>query len=140
MTGKLKLFLIALLVSAIGAGVGFYLWNKPHENLSDKKADFTMPAAQLFDAFVKDETSANTTYIQKVVEVSGTVQEITPVANGDVNVLLKEGINASFVAADADAAKALKQGQTATLRGECAGSTIMMGMGEVNISRAVVIK
>jgi hypothetical protein len=44
------------------------------------------------------------------------------------------------MAADATDAKALKPGQTVTLRGECAGATIMMGMGEVNLSRSVLIK
>lgn len=140
MSGNLKLFLIALVLGAAGVGTGLYFWNKPNANLADKKADITLPAAQLFDAFSKDETAANAMYIQKVVEVTGTVQEITPVANGDANVLLKEGVLAAFMAADATEAKALKPGQTITLRGECAGATIMMGMGEVNLSRSVLIK
>jgi hypothetical protein len=45
----MKKVLIALAVLLVaGAAVGFYLWNKPHENMERAKADMTLQAAQLF--------------------------------------------------------------------------------------------
>ena len=68
--------LIALLVlGGGGAATAYYMWNKPHENVGDKKADFKVNATELFSAFAQDEAGATTKYLGKTIVVSGKVKE-----------------------------------------------------------------
>jgi len=137
---------LIILLSGAGGFAGYRMWNKPHDNLSEKKADITISAAEIIAAFVADENAANTKFLTKVVEITGTVQDIKPSDNGTINVFIRAnasddtGVSCGFVAESAAETNALKVGANATIRGECTGSTIMMGMGgDVNIARCIVV-
>lgn len=69
---KISLIFIVLAVVA-GAGVYWYVFLKPRENMENTKPEFKLSSTQLFNDFTEDETAANAKYSGKVVEVHGEV-------------------------------------------------------------------
>ena len=72
----MKYIKILLLVAAIGAATGFYLYNKPVKSTSARSVELTVKSDELFNEFSSDESSANVKYLDKVVAVNGTVTNI----------------------------------------------------------------
>lgn len=72
----MKKILIGVLILVLaGAAIGFYQWNKPHRSVDNEKA-IRADAASLFNEFSTDEQAANQKYLNKVIEVSGTIAHI----------------------------------------------------------------
>jgi hypothetical protein len=86
-----RIIYILLALACAGGAVGYYLWNKPHENMQSAKADMAIDAAALFNEFNTDENAANTKYLDKTVAVSGTVKESNKTEDGTVKVSLDTG-------------------------------------------------
>lgn len=72
-----KIVIIGILIAAIlGGAYAYYMFNKKVESISNKKADFTISANELFDAFDGDEEAANAKYIGKIIEITGAVESV----------------------------------------------------------------
>lgn len=71
-----KVLTIGFALLLVGLGVGYYMWNKPHANIQKTKVDIAMSAADLFDAFEKDENAANGQFLDKVVSITGTIRSV----------------------------------------------------------------
>lgn len=71
-----KILISVVILGAIGAGIGYYLYNKPVESLENKKADIEVTAAKLLSDYETDENAANAQYLGKIVQVSGTVADV----------------------------------------------------------------
>ncbi len=133
---------IALLIGFLilaGAGVGYYLWNKPHPDLMRIEPAYRLTAQELFDAFESDENAANATYNGQVVEVQGPVQEVLVEEGAPVKIRLEGGGLLFGVACEMDPKHpadyaALQPGTRVTLRGECAGMLM-----DVVLTRCVLI-
>lgn len=69
-----KIIIITLALILVAAGVGLYMWNKPHQDIAAANADITISANELLTAFQTDENAANTKFNDKIVEVSGQVR------------------------------------------------------------------
>lgn len=129
----------------VGGASGYFMWNKPHQDLTADAADFTTNPAELFGKFSADETTANQTYGNKIVELSGTVAEKTEVGKQGVAILLEVpgemfGINCVFEPEDAASLSSVEAGSTITLRGKVDGFAGLDGMAfDVNLSRCVMI-
>ena len=140
MSQRVKLILAGIvIVGVIGMISGIYMYNKPHADLTSQEADFVMPSSRLFSEFEADENSAMEKYANKVIEISGKVQEITTTGEGGTVLVLRGdedmfGVNCAFEAQDAAAVEDLQTGQEITLRGLCAGMLM-----DVNLSRCVLI-
>jgi hypothetical protein len=121
-----KILIIGGLLALFGAAVGFYFYNKPHQNIRSAKADFTVTATELFNAFETDETAANEKYLGKIIEVTGTVQEVKKDEEGKTGVTLEGGGMMFGVICKLDDFSEPKrteftQGEQVTLKGECTG-------------------
>jgi hypothetical protein len=120
----MKKILVALIVLAlIGAGFGYYLYNKPVESLEHKKADVVISADQLVKDYESDEKSANQKYLGKVVEVSGKVTEITS-EEGKKKVNLETSNPISTVICELEESLNtgnLKKGDDVKMKGMCSG-------------------
>ena len=121
-----KLILLALLLGVVGAGVGFMIYNKPHQNMKSAKADFTLPATELFAAYEFNETTANEKYLGKVIEVTGTVQDVQTDEDGTVSLTLDAGGMLGGVICKLDdlsdhARTEFSTGEGVTLKGRCTG-------------------
>ena len=120
----IKKILIPLVVLvAIGAGIGYYLYNKPVASLENKKADVTVTADQILTEHEQDESAANDKYLGKVVAVSGRVSAVTQ-EEGKAKVQLETSNPIASVICELEDGKtpgALKAGEEATIKGMCSG-------------------
>jgi hypothetical protein len=73
---KKKIIIIVLIIVAAGAGYAYYKYNEKNPDFAAKKPDITIDALALIAAFEKDSASANRQYLDKVIQVSGTVKGV----------------------------------------------------------------
>lgn len=71
-----KLIPIVLLLIIIGGIYAYFQYNKPHRNIAEEKADYTLTANQLFDAFDQNENEANELYLDNVITVTGKIVDL----------------------------------------------------------------
>lgn len=75
MSFKTILKIVGVLV-LLGGIYAVYLFNKPHRDILGEKAELEISAADLIDKYIADENSANASYVDKVILVSGTISSI----------------------------------------------------------------
>lgn len=126
MKKTLKIVLFVIVIGAcVGAFVAYKMWNKPFDDVTEMDG-IKVNADVLYKAFETNEQTANTTYVGKVVEVTGTVGDIET-SDTIARVMLSfpdAMMGAVRVTLDtrhlADA-KAVKTGDQATFKGFCNG-------------------
>jgi len=120
---KIALFVVFFLALA-GILFGLYLYNLQSADLLNVEPDFTITATDFQKAFEKDETAANSLYLNKIIEVTGIIESVKPGEDNAVSISLKTENPLSAVISTfqkvPDAAK-LKAGEKVTIRGECSG-------------------
>lgn len=120
---KIALFVVLFIaISSILAAL--ILFNKKHTDTTKARPDFIITATSLQKEFEDNEVSASAKYINKILEVSGTIATITPADSNDLNISLKTGSNMSSVICTFPGIKdhsKLKTSSDITLRGECSG-------------------
>ncbi|MDO9341836.1 MAG: hypothetical protein Q7T72_15110 [Bacteroidales bacterium] len=120
---KIALFVVSFIaLSAILAAL--YMYNLKHTDMAKAKPDFVITSSVLQKAFEDDETAASTRYINKILEVIGTIASVKPAGNNVLSISLVTGSDFSSVIctfpAIADPSK-FSPGDEITLRGECSG-------------------
>lgn len=121
-----KYILILSLIGIIGAFVGFKIYNKPHEDIGKAKVVHTLSASELFAAYEKNEQDANTTYLDKIIVVNGTVKEVVE-EDGITNVMLESDDMMFGVSCQLDQLIQHKRnrfaaGEKVSFKGKCTGS------------------
>ena len=121
-----KYVLIIGLVAVAAGGIGFYFYNKPHQNIGRAKADFKMTAPALFSTFEADEAAANEKYLGKIIEVSGTVQDVKKEEDGLTSITLESEDLVFGVICQLDGQSIPKRtvfnpGEQVTFKGICTG-------------------
>ena len=126
MKKTLKIVLFVIVIGAcVGAFVAYKMWNKPFDDVTEMDG-VKVNADVIYKAFETNEQTANTTYVGKVVEVTGTVGDIeTSDTIARVMLTFPDAMmGAVRVTLDtrhlADA-KAVKTGDQATFKGFCNG-------------------
>src|SRR3954470_23254017 len=111
-------------LALIGACIGIYLWNKPPAKVEDSKG-IRISAAELCKQFGANETAANQKYLNKAVEVTGVVGEISKNQDGATAVILQSGDpDAGVQCTMREKNVTLDSGKTVTLKGFCSGNTM----------------
>ncbi len=123
MRKKIIFFLGVLFL--ILAAWGWYLFNKPHTDVSNLKASVTINATELFNEYQTDEIAANKKYLDKIIEVKGLIAEVQQ-TDSTMNVLLHGGtemggVNCSLFAKDSKKNTSFRQGSEVVIKGKCAG-------------------
>ncbi len=137
---KKMILIAASLVVISGLGFGYYMYNKPHEDINKKIADFEVTASQLFNAFESDEINANATYLDKVVQVKGTVQSASTNDEGITSITLETddlmfGVICQLDQFSEHANKDFKEGKEVHFKGLCTGKLM-----DVVLVRCVEVK
>ena len=110
-----KIILIVLILGLLGGiGAYFYVFHKPHRDLANEEAALTEQANILTDKFREDAKSANSVYLDQVVEVRGVASEVHP-----DHVLLEGGVYCTL-SEDAQNPE-VSQGSEITVKGRVVG-------------------
>lgn len=119
-----RILIILLILGVIGGGIGYQMYNKPHENIEKAATDITVPASEIFNSFENDETAAGTKYNDKIVAVSGKISDVGTDDDGTVKVTLDAGGDFGGVICQMEpGAKSadFQVGEQATFKGKCTG-------------------
>jgi putative nucleic acid binding protein len=118
-----KILISVLVLALIGVCTGVWLWNKPHKKAEDA-VGISIEAHDLARKYNKDEKAADSQFLNKVIEVSGTVMEVDSNQDGGIMVILQTDDPAAGVQC-AMRDKGLKIGKGhATMKGFCSGNGI----------------
>lgn len=110
------------IIGILAAGIFVvYVFLKPHRDVTNEKA-IPLTAQALYDAFKTNETEANAKYLNKAIELSGEVLDITTNQEGKTVVNCKTNdplvvINCTFKTSPG----ALKAGDNIVFKGICTG-------------------
>ena len=120
---KIALFVVSFIaLSVILAAL--YMFNLKQTDMAKAKPDFIITATGLQKEFEDNESTASARYINKILEVTGTIGSITLADSNNLNISLKTGSDISSVIctfpAIGDPSK-FKAGDEIKLRGECSG-------------------
>jgi hypothetical protein len=130
------ILLVVFLVGIASVLIGLSMYFKKHSDLSKTKPDYVITAKVLQKEFEDNEKSASEKYINKILEVSGTISTVSQ-DSSIINIALKTGSDLSSVICTfgtTDLSK-FKTGEDVTIRGECSG--ILM---DVLLNNCVLIR
>ena len=101
------------------------IYNKPHTDVRNSKADLILNIENVLAEFQQDETLANKKYIDQIIEVSGTIFEISTLNGNSVITLKSENSESSIIChllpEDNEISLKLQKGQSITIKGVCTG-------------------
>lgn len=116
-----KILIIVFSLCLVGLSVGLYMFNKPLESVSSMKVNYSVNASDLLVAFEEDETTANTKYLDKVLQVEGIVDKLER-SEDNTTVYLDAGNPMSNIIFQLEKSEAdLQKGDKVTLKGICTG-------------------
>lgn len=127
MSTKKKILIAVVLLIVIVGSIGAIMFFKPHRDVQSTKTDFKLQASEIVAEYLMDIQKADEKYLDeegnsKVLEISGTIFEVSEDFNGNKVVLLKEandkaGVSATFSAETNENAKNLNVGDKITIKG-----------------------
>lgn len=139
---KLFFVIIALVVLlfVIALFSGLYLKFMPDKNYSKAKADYTMPAFKLFKEFENNEAQANKKYMDRIIEVSGNLADISEDQKGAkvVTIRGKSAFSGVLCTLNENETKALsnyKINEPIKIRGVCTGMLM-----DVVLNKCVIVE
>jgi len=140
---KKKIFItigIIIVLVFIIAVIGLkYVFRVSDRSGITRKADFIMAADSLINIFTAQEDSANARYLDKVLQVTGSVAEITNDTAG-YSIILRdsaasEGISCALGKDQNEKVKSIKTGDKIEIKGICAGKLI-----DVSLNKCTIVK
>ena len=106
MTTKKKILIVLSVGVIIAVGIAATMFFKPHRDVQETATDYRYEASEIVNEYLTDADKANEKYLDeggnsKVLEISGTVADISEDFNHQKVLLLKEatdkaGVNAVF--------------------------------------------
>ena len=132
---KRLIFGIIAIIILSGFGYAYYIWNKPSRDVS-KEEGIKITAVAIFDSFENNEQAANISFLNKAVEVTGTVTNVKTNQAGNTVVYLKSddpvfGVNCTFKQNPGK----IEKGGNITFKGICTGY-----LSDVILNQGVLIK
>lgn len=130
MTARKKniIFLFSAIIT-IAAASGFYFYNKGPVNISNADA-IKINATALYQVFLKDSVQAKKNYADKILQVSGTIKQVSKNQQNQVIVMLQTNEAGAFINCTLeDDAAGLAENKAVSLKGICTG----MGMGDADL-------
>lgn len=130
--------IIAVVALALLGGVfGWMQYNKPHRDATSEKAAYQLTAPALFEAFELNEEEASEKYLNKLLEVSGTIGDYHVDEQGNASVLLESNdmlFGVKCMLAELPE-KPVATGHAVIIKGFCSGLN-----GDVEMTRCALIK
>jgi hypothetical protein len=131
---KITLLIFAVVIVA-GGIIAYKMFTKPRRDVANEKG-IAVSAAQLVSEFQQNEAQANAKYLNKPVEVTGTVADVQQNQDGKTTVLLSSndamaGVFCTLKQSDATIAA----GASITIKGICHGM-----LSDVRLGESIVVK
>src|SRR5687767_8011162 len=118
---KRIILLLVLIVLIAGGWYGYKLYTGKVPSLTEVKADASVTAMELINAFEKDSASANKKYLGKILEVQGMVKSVdtssATIAIGDAG--STSSVRCSMDSAFVKSISGLNQGSSIIIKGAC---------------------
>lgn len=116
-----SIFVITGLLLLLGMWIGYRYYNKEHREVDDEKS-IVVSAINLFNDFSQDEDTANKKYLNKVLEVTGTVRESMVNQQGSTVLVLETNDAFGGVTCTLESeAATIKINSEVTIKGICTG-------------------
>ena len=113
--------LSVLVILGTGGIVGYKMYTKPHRNVSQAKS-LQVTAAGLVAAYENNEANANSMYLDKILEVTGEINEVTKNQKGETVITLKGGDMSGVICTlEGIASPDIKPGSSVVIKGICTG-------------------
>ena len=125
-----KTILYAVLgLVAVGAGVGYYFYNKGPRDVKNANGKKVMATA-LYETFSKDSVAAQKNYTDKILETSGIVTKVSQNQQNQAIVMLKTNEDGASINCTMEGpANTIKEKDTVILKGICSG----IGQGDADL-------
>jgi hypothetical protein len=133
---KFKRFLIIALIIILGsAGVAYIMWNKPMRSVENERG-IEITASQLVKDYQQNEAEANKKYLDKTIQVTGTIGEVKNNQDGEATIMLTtdDPFTGVFCTLKESAGNP-ESGSSVTIKGICSGM-----LTDVRLREAVVVK
>jgi hypothetical protein len=130
-----KTIIAILILAIISVCTGIYLWYKPHQKVEDAKG-IGVTAEALSKEYAANEPEANVKYLNKAIEVSGTVNEVVKNQDGGLMVILDTGDPTSGIqCAMREKDVQISQGQKLVIKGFCSGKLMDVSLTDCVIKK-----
>jgi len=130
-----RIFIAAVILLVIGAGIAVYLFTDKFEDTAAVKADYTVNALQFMNEFKLNDTlnpAANKKYAEKIITVNGRVSTVET-ADTTTNLKIENADGAyilfAFQQQDQLAVKQVKAGDSISIKGSCNGASFSEILG-----------
>ena len=135
---KMTKLIYAIAVVAITALGGYYyvfVYSKTHHRNVQSEKGIVIQADSLSAAYQADEKNANALYLNKAVEISGSIVSIDKNQEGKITLILGSADSFSNVSVTLISTTPISQkiGETITIKGVCTGS-----LSDVIVTEGVV--
>ena len=120
---KKYFFIGGVIIVAIAAWI-FYLFMERRPSLENMKADVTIKSTDLYNQYRQNETSTNSKYLDKIIEVKGIVTDIQQ-TDSTLSIELEGadsgGINCGIADITHEEKLLFRKGSALTVKGKCSG-------------------
>ncbi len=133
-----KIVLILLIGSLIGGSIAYYMWNKPHRTAESEQPVAVLTAEDLFQQFSNHEQQATSDYLDKTIQVTGTINAVTPMDGGEAKITLATSDILAEIACMMKKGEDIyhvKPGMEIAIKGICIGYD-----ADVHLKQSVIVK
>jgi len=129
----MKIWIIILIGVVIIGIIGtvcayFFVYNKPHPDYEKAEAAYTLPAQELYSAFITNKTDAEKKFNGQVVSIDGTLKKMEIIDSLVIAVFVynqgvfgDEGIRCTMLPKFNASAKTLQPSRIIKIKGLCTG-------------------
>lgn len=122
---KILIFLMAVLLVVVMFNTVIKAFNKPQIDVKKAETELRINSNELIHSFISDETKADSSFVERVIEVEGIVEKIT-FKNEKTSIILQTQIDSSNIICemrddDYDRLAVLKEGEEVIVKGVCKG-------------------
>jgi len=132
-----KIILILVIILAFAASAYYYtfVYSKTHHRDAQAETSIIISSDSLVAAYQANEQKANTTYLNKAVEVTGTILTIDKDQANHITILMGKADAFSNVSITLSSSQPIKQkvGDVITVKGVCTGN-----LSDVILNEAVI--